>query len=74
MLGFVVSKKTDELDRQSIYSDNHSYDNTNIRKSISILHEPHISSRHKQCSYVAIIILSLCIFVWTVFLLIIEYD
>ncbi|CAF1275738.1 unnamed protein product [Rotaria sordida] len=60
-------EKTDELDVQSIYSDNSPYDNASSRRSISVMREPNISSWHTQCSYAAIIILSLCAFIWAFF-------
>jgi hypothetical protein len=60
-------EKTEELDGQSIRSDNHPYDNTSNRRSISSIREGNISSWHKQCSYAAIILLSLCAFVWAFF-------
>jgi len=60
-------EKTDDLDGQSIRSDNHPYDNTSNRRSITSIHEGHLSSWHKQCSYAAIIILSLCAFIWVFF-------
>jgi hypothetical protein len=59
-------EKNDELDGQSVQSNNHPYDNTS-RRSISVIREPNISSWHAKCSYVAIIILSLCAFVWAFF-------
>ncbi|CAF1127006.1 unnamed protein product [Rotaria sordida] len=60
-------EKTDELDVQSIHSDNSPYDNASSRRSISVMREPNISSWHTQCSYAAIIILSLCAFIWAFF-------
>ncbi|CAF0820278.1 unnamed protein product [Adineta steineri] len=56
-------EKNMELDEQSIRS----YDNTSNRRSISITTESNISSWHSQCSYAAIIMLSLCVFVWAFF-------
>jgi len=60
-------EKTDELDGQSIRSENHPHDYTSNRRSISIIPESNISSWHAQCSYAAIIVLSLCLFVWAFF-------
>ncbi|CAF1138164.1 unnamed protein product [Rotaria sp. Silwood1] len=60
-------EKADELDVQSISSDKPPYDNTSSRRSICVIHEPNISSWHNRCSYAAIIVLSLCVFVWAFF-------
>jgi hypothetical protein len=60
-------EKTDELDDQSISSNNHPNDNTSNRRDITPIHKEHVSSWHKQCSYVAIIILALCAFIWGFF-------
>ncbi len=60
-------EKIDDLDGQSIRSDNHPCDNTNNRRSITSIHDEHVSSWHKQCSYAAIIILALCAFIWAFF-------
>ncbi|CAF3600986.1 unnamed protein product [Rotaria sp. Silwood1] len=60
-------EKADELDVQSISSDKPPYDNTSSRRSICVIREPNISSWHTQCSYAAIIVLSLCVFVWAFF-------
>jgi hypothetical protein len=60
-------EKTDDLDDQSIRSDSHSHDNTSNRRNITPIHDGHVSSWHKQCSYAAIIILALCGFIWAFF-------
>ncbi|CAF1402783.1 unnamed protein product [Adineta ricciae] len=60
-------EKTDNLDGQSICSDNHSYDRRDSRLSVSSIQLEHVSSWHKLCSYAAIFILSLCAFVWAFF-------
>jgi hypothetical protein len=60
-------EKTDDLDDQSIRSDSHSHDNTSNRRNITSIHDGHVSSWHKQCSYAAIIILALCGFIWAFF-------
>jgi hypothetical protein len=60
-------EKTDDLDGQSIHSGSHPHDNTSNRRSITSIHDGHVSSWHKQCSYAAIIILSLCAFIWVFF-------
>ena len=60
-------EKTDELDKQSVRSENHPYDNTSSRKSISVTHQSDISSWHGHCSSAAVVILSLCLFVWAFF-------
>ncbi|CAF1312422.1 unnamed protein product [Adineta ricciae] len=60
-------EKTDNLDGQSICSDNHSYDRRSSRLSVSSIQFEHVSSWHKLCSYAAIFILSLCAFVWAFF-------
>ncbi|CAF4124089.1 unnamed protein product [Rotaria sp. Silwood2] len=60
-------EKTDELDVQSVRSDNQSCDNTCRRGSICMMREPNISSWHTQCSYAAIMLLSLCLFAFAFF-------
>ncbi|CAF4197316.1 unnamed protein product, partial [Rotaria sordida] len=60
-------EKTDELDGQSICSSSHPHDNTSNRRSITSIHDEHVSSWHKEVSYAAIIILALCAFVWAFF-------
>jgi len=60
-------ERTDELDDQSIGSSSHPKDNTNHRRSITSICNEHVSSWHKECSYVAIIILALSAFVWAFF-------
>ncbi|CAF2733266.1 unnamed protein product [Rotaria sp. Silwood2] len=60
-------EKPDDLDVQSISSDNPPNENTTSRRSICVMHEPNISSWHALCSYAAVIVLSLCVFVWAFF-------
>ncbi|CAF2817151.1 unnamed protein product [Rotaria sp. Silwood2] len=60
-------EKSDDLDVQSISSDNPPNENTTSRRSICVMHEPNISSWHALCSYAAVIVLSLCVFVWAFF-------
>jgi len=52
-------ERTEELDGQSIRSDN--------PEEITSIHNEHLSSWHKQCSYAAIFILSLCAFIFAFF-------
>lgn len=52
-------ERTDNLDGQSIRSDN--------PEQITPIHDEQISSWHGLCSYAAILILSLCAFVWAFF-------
>jgi hypothetical protein len=56
-----------DLDGQSIGSDNHRHDSISTRRSISSIPAEHVSSWHKQISYVAIILVALCAFVWAFF-------
>lgn len=60
-------ERNEELDVQSVGSEHASYDPTATRPSICVHHEPNVSWWHKHCSYAAIVILSLCIFVWAFF-------
>jgi hypothetical protein len=60
-------EKTDKLDGQSISSDSHPHDNNSNRRSITSIRDEYVSSWHKECSYTAIIMLSLCAFVWVFF-------
>ncbi|CAF3783757.1 unnamed protein product [Rotaria sp. Silwood1] len=60
-------EKPDKLDGQSTCSDSHPHDNTSNRRNSTSIREEHVSSWHKECSYVAIIMLALSAFVWAFF-------
>ena len=60
-------EKTNDLDGQSSHPDSDPHDRTTSRRSVTSIRKDNISSWHQKCSYAAIIILSLCAFVWAFF-------
>lgn len=53
-------EKTADLDGQSARSETHGHTNISIREGF-------VSSWHKECSYAAICMLSICAFIWAFF-------